>query len=88
DRRHEITFSWAIRYEVALGVAGAVDYLHNGAGESIIHRDVKSSNILLTDAFGAQVFCHPLVNLPCGCLALLTMWIAPMLQEPSGEDLF
>lgn len=41
---------WQERYKIALGVAEALDCLHNVA-EPIIHRDVKSSNILLSDDF-------------------------------------
>lgn len=40
---------------MAIGVAEALDYLHNGCGQSVIHRDVKSSNILLSDDFEPQV---------------------------------
>ncbi|KAG6433587.1 hypothetical protein SASPL_105202 [Salvia splendens] len=47
-------FSWGKRYKIALGVAEALDALHNAA-EPIIHRDVKSSNILLSDDFVAQL---------------------------------
>lgn len=43
-----------MRYKVALGVAEALDCLHSSA-EPIIHRDVKSSNILLSDDFEPQV---------------------------------
>lgn len=42
---------------MALGVAEALDYLHNGCEEPVIHRDVKSSNILLSDDFEPQVLC-------------------------------
>lgn len=50
-----MTFGWGERYRVALGVAEALDYLHNGCGQPVIHRDVKSSNILLSDDFEPQV---------------------------------
>ncbi|XP_014523293.1 receptor-like kinase LIP2 isoform X1 [Vigna radiata var. radiata] len=44
-------FGWQERYKVAVGVAEALDYLHNGCAQPVIHRDVKSSNILLSDDF-------------------------------------
>lgn len=47
-------FSWEDRYKVALGVAEALENLHKSA-EPIIHKDVKSSNILLSDDFQPQV---------------------------------
>ncbi|RAL52186.1 hypothetical protein DM860_017323 [Cuscuta australis] len=49
------SFGWDDRYKVALGVAEALDHLHNSATGSIIHRDVKSSNILLSDDFGPKL---------------------------------
>ncbi|GMP26640.1 hypothetical protein CsSME_00003001 [Camellia sinensis var. sinensis] len=55
NRKNEIAFGWEDRYKVALGVAEALDYLHNGAAEPVIHRDVKSSNILLSDDFEPQL---------------------------------
>lgn len=40
---------------MAKGVAEALDYLHNNGAQSVIHRDVKSSNVLLSDDFEPQV---------------------------------
>lgn len=48
-------FGWQERYYVALGIAEALDYLHYGCAEPVIHRDVKSSNVLLSDDFEPQV---------------------------------
>ncbi|PON86233.1 Serine/threonine protein kinase [Trema orientale] len=48
-------FGWQERYYTAVGVAEALDYLHNGCAEPVIHRDVKSSNILLSDDFEPQL---------------------------------
>lgn len=49
------SFGWKDRYNVALGVAESLNYLHNGCEEPVIHRDVKSSNILLSDDFEPQL---------------------------------
>ncbi|CAL9056206.1 unnamed protein product [Musa banksii] len=51
------TLSWAERFKVAAGTAEALDYLHGGAGnmQPVIHRDVKSSNILLSEDFEPQL---------------------------------
>lgn len=40
---------------MAVGVAEALDYLHNSCEQPVIHKDVKSSNILLSDDFEPQV---------------------------------
>lgn len=48
-------FGWQERYKVAVGVAKALDYLHKGCARAVIHRDVKSSNILLSDDFEPQL---------------------------------
>ncbi|KAF3960182.1 hypothetical protein ACB098_04G045500 [Castanea mollissima] len=48
-------FGWQERYNVAVGVAEALEFLHNGCAEPVIHRDVKSSNILLSDDFEPQL---------------------------------
>ncbi|XP_023554264.1 receptor-like protein kinase HAIKU2 [Cucurbita pepo subsp. pepo] len=43
----KIEMGWQIRYEVAVGAARGLEYLHHGCDRPVIHRDVKSSNILL-----------------------------------------
>ncbi|XVF45538.1 hypothetical protein PTKIN_Ptkin02bG0214300 [Pterospermum kingtungense] len=43
--------SWEVRYNMAVGIAEGLNYIHNEHSRPVIHRDVKSSNILLSDAF-------------------------------------
>ncbi|XP_039143359.1 proline-rich receptor-like protein kinase PERK8 [Dioscorea cayenensis subsp. rotundata] len=46
---------WEIRVKVAAGAARGIAYLHEDCHPRIIHRDIKSSNILLDNNFEAQV---------------------------------
>ncbi|KAL2642593.1 hypothetical protein R1flu_010180 [Riccia fluitans] len=47
--------SWNLRLKVATQAARGIEYLHKDASPKIIHRDIKSSNVLLDGEWGARV---------------------------------
>ncbi|MED6208484.1 Serine/threonine-protein kinase hsl1 [Stylosanthes scabra] len=46
---------WPTRYKIAVDAAEGLSYLHHDCVPPIVHRDVKSNNILLDGEFGARV---------------------------------
>ncbi|XP_019702805.1 calcium/calmodulin-regulated receptor-like kinase 1 isoform X4 [Elaeis guineensis] len=54
SEKHE-ALSWEWRVTIALDVARGLEYLHDGAVPPVVHRDIKSSNILLDQSMRARV---------------------------------
>ncbi|KAK6785031.1 hypothetical protein RDI58_018486 [Solanum bulbocastanum] len=46
---------WRIRFEIILGIARGLLYLHQDSRLRIIHRDLKTSNILLDEEMNAKI---------------------------------
>ncbi|KAF5736575.1 putative serine/threonine-protein kinase-like protein CCR3 [Tripterygium wilfordii] len=55
EKSSSVINSWRMRIKVALDAARGIEYLHNYAVPPIIHRDIKSSNILLDSNWIARV---------------------------------
>ncbi|XP_010442960.1 PREDICTED: phytosulfokine receptor 2-like [Camelina sativa] len=50
-----MTLKWDVRLKIAQGAARGLAYLHKVCEPNVIHRDVKSSNILLDEKFEAHL---------------------------------
>lgn len=55
EQNSSILNSWKMRIKIALDAARGINYLHNYAVPPIIHRDIKSSNILIDANWTARV---------------------------------
>ncbi|XP_040373014.1 protein SUPPRESSOR OF NPR1-1 CONSTITUTIVE 4 [Rosa chinensis] len=55
DAENNPTLSWDRMHEIALGVARAIEYLHQGCDIQILHFDIKPHNILLDENFNSKI---------------------------------
>ncbi|CAN1136509.1 Leucine-rich repeat receptor-like serine/threonine/tyrosine-protein kinase SOBIR1 [Linum perenne] len=53
--REKRELEWPARYNIALGIASGLEYLHINHNPRIIHRDLKPANILLDDDMEARI---------------------------------
>ncbi|KAL7087208.1 hypothetical protein ACP275_13G053500 [Erythranthe tilingii] len=53
--RQHGTLTWEARMKVLLGTAKALSYLHEAIEPKVVHRDIKSSNILIDNEFNAKI---------------------------------
>lgn len=54
-KAEEKSLSWKERMQCAVDVAQGLEYLHNHANPSLVHRDIKSANILFDDEMNAKI---------------------------------
>lgn len=54
-KQKNIILTWPMRLKIAIGAAQGLCYMHHDCSPPILHRDVKSSNILLDSLFHAKI---------------------------------
>ncbi|KAG6751358.1 hypothetical protein POTOM_045892 [Populus tomentosa] len=55
DRKLCVSLDWEMRYNIIVGIARGLLYLHQDSRLRIIHRDLKSSNILLDEEMNPKI---------------------------------
>ncbi|KAL1531991.1 protein SUPPRESSOR OF NPR1-1 CONSTITUTIVE 4-like isoform X1 [Salvia divinorum] len=55
NRENMKPLNWDTKFEIAVGVARGIEYLHRGCNIQILHFDIKPHNILLDDKFNPKI---------------------------------
>ncbi|KAK1417101.1 hypothetical protein QVD17_26223 [Tagetes erecta] len=53
--KNGLYLNWSTRFQIILGIARGLQYLHEDSHIRIVHRDIKASNILLDDKFQPRI---------------------------------
>ncbi|KAH7427433.1 hypothetical protein KP509_10G044100 [Ceratopteris richardii] len=70
------SLGWGTRFEIILGIARGITYLHEECQTPIIHRDIKASNILLDSKLNPKIADFGLARLFIGDTTNVTMKVA------------
>ncbi|CAM8947241.1 unnamed protein product [Rhodiola kirilowii] len=49
------TLDWAIRLKIAINLAQGIAFLHDNVKPQVVHQDIRASNVLLDEEFGAHL---------------------------------
>ena len=63
DRTSSASINWQTMLNIIVGVARGLMYLHEDSRLKVIHRDLKTSNILLDDNMNPKIFAFGLGKL-------------------------
>ncbi|RHN60214.1 putative protein kinase RLK-Pelle-DLSV family [Medicago truncatula] len=55
DSTKSVILDWPMRFEIILGIARGLLYLHQDSRLRVIHRDLKTSNILLDEEMQPKI---------------------------------
>ncbi|KAH0880973.1 hypothetical protein HID58_068367 [Brassica napus] len=73
--------TWNTRIRIALGTAQAIEYLHEVCSPPLVHKNIKSSNILLDSELTPHLSDYGLANFHHRTKQSLVRWAKPQLKE-------
>jgi len=50
-----LKLDWAARQKICVGIARGLEFLHDGSAMRMVHRDIKTTNVLLDTDLNAKI---------------------------------